>query len=103
MAFKPSGLRYLLKSSALPLGASGVVYASPLCYTSGMPDQALSAHLSPDDVRIVLEVKESRSYAHTASALGLTEGRIKHRFFRSLRILEAVGQAGLITLPSNTG
>lgn len=39
------------------------------------------------DYEILEAVKQGLSYAEIAKALNLTEGRVRHRYFRACRIL----------------
>lgn len=49
--------------------------------------ETLSRVLEPNDVTIALSVVRV-GYARTASDLGFTGGRVRHRFFKAIQLLE---------------
>ena len=53
------------------------------------PFEAVGA---PDDSAIIETAFKTRSFAETARTLGITEGRVKHRFFKNLNDLYNTGQ-----------
>ncbi len=60
---------------------------------------ALSKVLTPSDVGILVSVWELFGFQGAAERLGLTEGRVRHRFFGSIKTLERAAERDPTLLP----
>lgn len=58
--------------------------------TSAELRSRLEGHFTPHDIEILVGISETTCQSKVAEALNLTQGRVRHRFFRAVRHLDAL-------------